>query len=98
MFNSSSLSNPFSIGKIVGGFSKTLGVVNQIIPLYKEAKPMIQNARNALNLIKEFSNTTTTKVKNNTEKNIGPIKEKIAIVKNLNENNLQNKKGPTFFL
>lgn len=99
MFNTPPISSPFSIGKIVGGLSKTLGVVNQIIPLYKEAKPMIQNARNAMSLIKEFSNTTTNKIKTNTEKNMTPIKEKIEIIKNINEqSNFQNKKGPTFFL
>lgn len=97
MFNPSPISSTFSIGKIVGGLSKTLGVVNQIIPLYKEAKPMIQNARNAIGIIKEFTNTTTQKVKTNTEKNIGPIKEKVEILKNTNVNT-QNKKGPTFFL
>lgn len=94
MFNTPPLTNTFSIGKIVGGLSKTLGVVNQIIPLYKEAKPMIQNARNAISLIKEFSSTTTNKVITNTEKNMQPIKEKIEII----NNSSQNKKGPTFFL
>lgn len=29
--------------KVLGGISKTLGVANQIIPLYREAKPMINN-------------------------------------------------------
>ena len=99
MFNTPPLSSPFSVSNIVGGLSKTLGLVNQIIPLYKEAKPMIQNARNTISLIKEFSNTTTNKIKINTEKNIAPLKEKVETIKNINEqNNLQNKKGPTFFL
>ena len=78
----------FSLTSMLGGISKTLGVVNQIIPIYKEAKPMINNARNALSLIKEFGNTTTNKVISNTEKNMAPIKEKI--------NNLNIQKGPTF--
>lgn len=101
MFNGSPPPSPFSIGKLIGGISKTLNVANQVIPLYKEAKPMIQNARNAFSLIKEFTNTTTTKVMNNTEKNIKPIKEKIEGIKNTNVYNInveQNKKGPTFFL
>ena len=79
----------FSLTNMLGGISKTLGVVNQIIPIYKEAKPMINNARSALSLIKEFGNTTTNKVISNTQKNIAPIKEKI--------NNLNIQKGPTFF-
>ena len=103
MFGSNPLGSGFSIGKVVGGISKTLNVVNQVIPLYKEAKPMIQNARNAISLIKEFSNTATTKVINNTDKNIKPLKEKIEVLNNNNGSNLivnqnKNKKGPTFFL
>jgi len=102
MFNGTPPPNTFSIGKLIGGISKTLNVANQVIPLYKEAKPMIQNARNAFNFIKEFTNTTTNKVMNNTEKNIKPIKDKIEIIKNNNQTRVtnleQNKKGPTFFL
>ena len=105
MFNRIPPQSTFSIGKLIGGLSKTLNVANQVIPLYKEAKPMIQNARNAFSLIKEFTNTTTTKVINNTEKNMQPIKEKVELIKststNITTNNdiqNKNKKGPTFFL
>jgi len=83
-----------SFGKILGGLSKTLGVVNQVIPIYKEAKPMIQNAKTAFSLIKEFGNTTTNRVMTNTEKNFKPLKEKINTIQNIN---LENQKGPTFF-
>lgn len=81
-----------SFGKILGGLSKTLGVVNQVIPIYKEAKPMIQNAKTAFSLIKEFGNSATTRVMTNTEKNLKPIKEQINKL-----NVSENKKGPTFF-
>ncbi len=91
MFGPRSILPTFSLTKMLGGLSKTLGVVNQIIPIYKEAKPMISNARNAISLIKEFGNTTTNKVMTNTAKNLGPIKEKI------NNINISNQKGPTFF-
>ncbi len=83
---------PFSLTKIIGGLSKTLGMVNQMIPLYKEAKPMLANARNALGLIKEMSNNTTQRVMENTEKNLRPIKEKMT-----NYHNFTEQKGPTFF-
>lgn len=96
MFGNTPLSSPLSLSKIVGGLSKTLGIANQIIPIYKEARPMIQNARNALNLVKEFSNSTTTRIQNNTQKNLKPLKEKVELIKNINAN--ENKKGPTFFV
>jgi len=84
----------FSFGKILGGISKTLGVVNQVIPIYKEAKPMIQNAKTAFNILKEFGTSTTTRIKTNTEKNMKPIKEKINTIKSVN---LSNSNAPTFF-
>lgn len=89
------LGSPFSFVKVIGGISKTLNVVNQVIPIYKEAKPLVSNARNAINLLKEFSNNTTKKVIENTNKNIGPIKEKLQNISNTNNNS--NEKGLTFF-
>ena len=80
-----------TIPKVIGGISKTLGVINQIIPLYKEAKPMVNNMRNALGFIKEFSNNTTSRITTNTQKNMEPIKKKLENYSSI------NKKGPTFF-
>lgn len=91
MFGPRIFPSTLTIPKILGGINKTLGVVNQIIPLYKEAKPMVNNARNALSMLKEMSNMTTTKIMTNTEKNLKPLKEKI------NNLNTVNQKGPTFF-
>ena len=36
--------NSLSLGKIIGGLSKTLNIVNQALPLYKQIKPIISNA------------------------------------------------------
>ena len=83
----------FSFPKLLGGISKTLGVVNQVIALYKEAKPMIQNAKSAINLVKEFGNTATNRIITNTEKNIKPIKEKINTPKSTDS----SLNSPTFF-
>ncbi len=95
MFGPRSIFSGLSLGRVVGGISKTLGVVNQIIPIYKEAKPMIDNAKSAFALMKEFGNKATTRVLNNTEKNLKPLKDKINV--SLNNPNVGNQKGPTFF-
>ncbi len=86
-----------SFTRMIGGISKTLGVINQIIPIYKEAKPMINNARNALSIIKEFGNTTTNRVMTKKDENLKVIKESINKINNNINNNLKNSKGPTFF-
>ncbi len=91
MFGPRATLGGLSFTKVLGGLSKTLGVVNQIIPLYKEAKPMISNAGKAISIIRELGNTTTNRVMTNTAKNMAPIKEKI------NKQILNNQKGPTFF-
>lgn len=45
-----SLLNNFSFTKIISGFNKTLNVVNKAIPVYKQVKPVIGNAKNVLNI------------------------------------------------
>ncbi len=89
------LGGGLSLTRVIGGISKTLNVVNQVIPLYKEAKPLVNNARNAINLLKDISKTTTKRVIENTNKNIGPIKEKMQNITNIS--NISSEKGPTFF-
>ncbi len=87
------LTGGFSFGRMLGGIGKTLNVINEVIPLYKEAKPLVTNARNAISLLKEFSNTSTKRIMDNTQKNTAFIKEKI----NNNKEVSDNKKGLTFF-
>lgn len=51
--------NPVSQGltftKVLGGLSKTLSIANQVIPLYREAKPMINNAKTILSVLKDIN-------------------------------------------
>lgn len=64
MFNS--IESGLTLGKAVSGISKSLNVVNQLIPIYKEFKPTVINAKN---IIKSFSNgkrqSQISTVKNN---------------------------------
>ena len=64
------MNNAFSLTKIIGGLSKTLNVVNQLIPLYNQVKPYLGKANKLVNNINNFSlsqtNTPkTTQVENN---------------------------------
>lgn len=58
-----------TLTKVLGGISKTLGIANQVIPLYREAKPMIHNAKTILSVLKDMgsnnANTKTTTKSNN---------------------------------
>lgn len=83
MFNVTGLPQGLSLGKIIGGLSRTLQIANQIIPLYQRAKPTIINARNMLNMLKEINKkeptsktAITEKEDSNTEKNVaGPLEK-----------------------
>lgn len=46
--------------KVLGGLSKTLSVANQVIPLYREAKPMIQNAKTIFSVLKDIGKSNSS--------------------------------------
>ena len=82
------VSSGLSLTKVLGGISKGLSIANQVIPLYQQAKPMIQNARKVMNVLGELKKTnniskTTVDVKN--------VKEKTESLK------IQSTNSPVFF-
>ncbi len=65
--------NPYGTGltftKVLSGISKTLNVANQVIPIYREARPMINNAKTILGALKDIgknSNNNNSSSTNNT--------------------------------
>ena len=88
-----------TLSKVVGGISKTLNVANQIIPLYVQAKPIIQNARGALKIARELLASpqkepieiTPQKIETTTPKTIQAETKKESI-------STFQTKGPIFFL
>ena len=73
--------NPYGTGltftKVLSGLSKTLNVANQVIPIYKEAKPMINNARTIFGALKELgkdNNNNTIKKQEKIKKDTTPAK------------------------
>ncbi len=79
MFGTTNLTSSLSLGKVISGISKTLGIANQVIPIYKEVKPIIGNARNLFSIMKEFRNdktvvsTARTNTSNNQIKKINSV-------------------------
>lgn len=82
---------------VLNGASKTLGVINQAIPVFNQVKPIWNNARTMFRVVKEI-NTKDTPLKNNTinkANNNNTVKED-------NNNIIEEKKepgdnAPTFF-
>ena len=57
MFGTNVVGSGLSLTKVLGGISKGLSIANQVIPLYQQAKPMIQNARKVMNVLGELKKT-----------------------------------------
>ncbi len=85
-----------TLGKVISGISKTLNVANQVIPLYKQAKPMINNAKTILGVLKDMGNnkTSTSKTSNkkttSTSNTVSTPKSSVSVIRNTN--------SPVFFL
>ena len=89
MFGTNIARSSLSLTKILSGISKGLGIVNQAIPIYKEIKPMMSNARKVLEIAKEFNKSSNTKTID-----VTPKKE---VTKTVTPNVLTNSSNPVFF-
>lgn len=81
-----------SISNFINGTQKVLNIANQTIPLVKQVKPVIGNAKTMFKVMSEFKRTEKpTREINQIQNNISSNEEKNTIIK---EDNL----GPTFFI
>ncbi len=61
--------NSINWSNLLNNTSKTLGVINQAIPIVKQTGPMIHNMRSMLKVAKAFKNeTSNNNIENNTQK------------------------------
>ena len=56
---------PFSLNKILSGASKTLNIAGQIIPLYQDSKPLVENGVRVYKLITNRNKHEKSDVKPN---------------------------------
>lgn len=82
----------FTFSGFLNGASKTLGVINQAIPVFYQVKPIINNAKTMYRVAKEINSSSTVKntsnVKTNSEKNVTTN----------NRTNTTNDNQPNFFI
>ena len=78
-----------SFGSILTGTQKTLNIVNQAIPLVKQARPVLNNTKTMFRVMNEFKKVETP-VSNTTKKETN---EDVS----LNEVTTNNENNPTFF-
>ena len=75
---SSPIKSAINWGSILNNTQKTLGIINQAIPVYHQVKPMWNNARTMFRVMGEMCkiNNINTGTNNNTTNNSAPTKEK----------------------
>lgn len=87
--------NPYGTGltftKVISGISKTLNVANQVIPLYKEAKPMINNAKTIFGALRDLG-------KSNNTQSVSSSKVEAIKKDTIPETRIISNNNPTFFL
>ena len=82
-----------SFTSILDNASKTINTINQIVPLYNQVRPMISNAKTALNIFKNVNNPNIINT-NETQNSIqNQIKEEVK-----NSSKKEESPNPTIIL
>lgn len=77
------VTNGLTFTKVISGLSKTLSIANQVIPLYREAKPIINNAKTIFSVLKDInSDTNKTTAKKQINKTQEIKKESLKVRNN----------------
>lgn len=80
MFGSNITGSSLSLSKILSGISKALNIANQAIPIYKEIKPIAQNARKIMSVLKEFNSSSDSKPQKNIKENKSIEKKEVKMI------------------
>ncbi len=94
MYGTNIIGSGLSLGKVLSGISRGLTIANQVIPIYQQAKPMINNARKVLAVMKELNTQTPSK---NTIEAKAQIKNTPPTNKVISSTSTPNTSNPVFF-
>ena len=88
--------NGINMSSILSGTQKTLGIVNQAIPIVKQMSPVMKNAKTMFKIMNEFKKADTPTKNSNqqpmTNKNLETTKKEEVEIEKKEYN------GPTFFM
>ncbi len=85
----------FSLSSIINGTQKTLGLVNQAIPIVKQVTPIMRNAKTMFKVMNEFKKVDTPT--NGSSNNNIKTSENAEINEATSQHNSVSS-GPTFFV
>ena len=93
------IGNKITLSGILNGAQKTIGTVNQIVPLYNQVKPMIENSKTVFNVFKGLKiKEPLTRNKRNTAPQSKQINPATHQQKENKINTPQNEPAKPFFL
>ena len=90
-----------TIGKILNGTQRALNFANQAIPLVKQVRPMIGNAKTMFKVMNEFKKSEKPKQNTKIDSNnvVGNEKGTLnSVFDNTKEDTYTTDDGPTFFI
>lgn len=82
---------------ILSGTQKTLGIVNQAIPIIKQAGPVINNAKTMFRVMNEFKKVDSPKPNIVAEQKTSQNTNIDTTDQTINTNNVASQNGPVFF-
>lgn len=81
---------------LLSGTQKTLGIVNQAIPLVKQVTPVMKNAKTMFKIMNEFKKVDTPASTPNSNNRTNTKPE--DTVSEISTNEIRTNNGPTFFI
>ena len=94
----SSLFRGGGLSSLISGTQRTLGVINQAIPVIRQVRPVVNNAKTMFKVMNEFKKNDTLKQKKNVQKTTKKTETNNTDNIITNEKNAQPTDGPTFFI
>ncbi len=83
---------------LLSNVQKTLGIVNQAIPMVKQVSPIVNNAKTMFKIMNEFKKVDTPVKTENSTQNAQSQNSNIEVADNDKIDDNQYDSGPTFFI
>lgn len=97
--NAASGASKLSFSTLLNGASKTLGVINQAIPVFYQVKPIWNNAKTMFRVAREISSSNSSSI--NSSSNLNNASNNTANTNtetNINSQEKESDNSPTFFI
>ena len=97
--NAASGASKLSFSTLLNGASKTLGVINQAIPVFYQVKPIWNNAKTMFRVAREISSSNSSSINSSSNSNNASNNTANTNTEtNINSQEKESDNSPTFFI